>query len=113
MAKTILVTGAAGFIGSHVTQALLERGDRVIGVDNLNDYYSPAQKRGNLDEVRSQSARWENFTFLEADLRDRDSVRQFMAGHAFDAIVHLAGMAGVRIRSSSPTSISASISKAR
>ncbi len=93
MAKSILVTGAAGFIGSHVTQALSQRGDRVVGVDNLNDYYSPAQKRANLDELRGQAA---NFTFVEADLCERDLAQQLLAGHAFDAILHLAGMAGVR-----------------
>jgi UDP-glucuronate 4-epimerase len=93
MAKTILVTGAAGFIGSHIAQALLQRGDRVVGVDNLNDYYAPAQKRANLDELRGHAA---NFTFVEADLCERDLAQRLLAGHAFDAILHLAGMAGVR-----------------
>ena len=52
MGKTILVTGAAGFIGSHTAQLLASRGDKVIGLDNLNDYYNPARKRANLEEVR-------------------------------------------------------------
>ncbi|MEM2002849.1 MAG: NAD-dependent epimerase/dehydratase family protein [Candidatus Methanomethylicaceae archaeon] len=51
MSKIILVTGAAGFIGSHVAQALLARGDTVVGLDNLSDYYDPARKRANLEEV--------------------------------------------------------------
>ena len=51
MSKVHLVTGAAGFIGSHVTQALLARGDRVVGLDNLNDYYSPARKQANLAAI--------------------------------------------------------------
>jgi UDP-glucuronate 4-epimerase len=96
MAKTILVTGAAGFIGSNVAQALLKRGDRVVGVDNFNDYYAPAQKRANLEELRQQAATPENFTFLEGDLRDRALVQQMFAAHAFDAILHLAGIGGVR-----------------
>ena len=52
MSKTILVTGAAGFIGSHTIQALVTRGDQVVGLDNFNDYYDPARKRANVEEVR-------------------------------------------------------------
>jgi len=96
MGKTILVTGAAGFIGSHVSQALLKRGDRVVGVDNLNDYYAPAQKRANLEEVRQQTAASENFTFVDADVRDRPLVQRLFKAYALDAILHLAGMGGVR-----------------
>jgi UDP-glucuronate 4-epimerase len=96
MAKTILVTGAAGFIGSNVAQALLNRGDRVVGIDNFNDYYAPAQKRANLEEVCQQAATPENLTFVEGDLRDRALVQRLLAAHAFDAILHLAGMGGVR-----------------
>lgn len=96
MAKTILVTGAAGFIGSHVAQALLKRGDRVVGVDNLNDYYAPAQKRANLAELHAHTATSENFTFIEGDVRERALAPRLLAAHAFDAILHLAGMAGVR-----------------
>lgn len=96
MGKTILVTGAAGFIGSHVAQALLNRGDRVVGVDNFNDYYAPAQKQANLDELRQQVATPENFTYLEGDLRDRALVQRILTAQGFDAILHLAGMGGVR-----------------
>ena len=72
--RTFLVTGAAGFIGSHTAVRLLERGDRVVGLDNLNDYYDPARKRANLEEVR-RVARRGQFTFVEGDIRDRALVR--------------------------------------
>jgi UDP-glucuronate 4-epimerase len=94
--KTILVTGAAGFIGSHTAVALLQRGDRVVGLDNLNDYYDPARKRANLVEVGATSGAGERFTFIQGDIRDRDLVRRLFADHAFDAVAHLAAMAGVR-----------------
>jgi UDP-glucuronate 4-epimerase len=92
LSKTILVTGAAGFIGSHVTERLLARGDRVVGLDNLNDYYSPTRKQANLAELGNP----ENFTFLEADVRDRETVLSIVQTHAPAAIAHLAAMAGVR-----------------
>lgn len=91
----VLVTGAAGFIGSHCVEAFLRRGDRVVGLDNLNDYYSPARKRKNLDEVRQSAATPGQFEFIEGDIRDRARVRELVATR-FDAIVHLAAMAGVR-----------------
>ncbi|MEO6202300.1 MAG: NAD-dependent epimerase/dehydratase family protein, partial [Nitrospirales bacterium] len=60
MGKTILVTGAAGFIGSHAVEALIRRGDQVIGLDNLNDYYDPARKEKNLREVteHAKTGKW-------------------------------------------------------
>ena len=72
-ARTFLVTGAAGFIGSHTAIRLLERGDHVVGLDNFNDYYDPARKRANLDEVQRAAAAESsgNFTFVEGDIRDR------------------------------------------
>lgn len=99
MGKTILVTGAAGFIGSHTAAALLARGDAVVGLDNLNDYYDPARKRANLAEVdagRASLARAGPFTFIEGDIRDRALVARVFEGHRFDAVAHLAAMAGVR-----------------
>jgi UDP-glucuronate 4-epimerase len=96
MAKTIFVTGAAGFIGSHLVQALLMRGDYVVGLDNLNDYYDPARKRANLAEVEAAIPRPKNFTFVQGDIRDRDLVGRLYAGHSFDVVVHLAAMAGIR-----------------
>ena len=92
MASTILVTGAAGFIGSHLAQRLVARGDRVAALDNFNTYYDPAIKRRNVAAL----ARGGGFTLLEGDIRDRDAVTRALAAHKPDAIVHLAAMAGVR-----------------
>jgi len=94
--KKILLTGAAGFIGSNTATALLQRGDVVVGVDNLNDYYDPARKQANLEEVRAEAPDAENFIFHRTDIRDEDGIEALFAEHDFDAIVHLAAMAGVR-----------------
>jgi UDP-glucuronate 4-epimerase len=96
MAQSYLLTGAAGFIGSHVAQALLARGDAVVGLDNLNTYYPPDRKRANLNEVRRAAPDPARFTFVEGDLRDRALVGRLFAEHDFAAVVHLAAMAGVR-----------------
>jgi UDP-glucuronate 4-epimerase len=99
MGKTILVTGAAGFIGSHAAAALLARGDTVVGLDNLNDYYDPARKRANLAEVeagRPRTAQAGTFTFVEGDIRDRELLTRLFQDQRIDAVVHLAAMAGVR-----------------
>lgn len=88
----VLVTGAAGFIGSHVTEALAARGRRVVGLDNLDPYYDVAIKRGNLDAL----ARIQDFTFVEGDIRDADAVERVFTGHGVGEVVHLAAMAGVR-----------------
>jgi UDP-glucuronate 4-epimerase len=95
MSKTILVTGAAGFIGSHTTQALLARGDAVVALDNFNSYYDPARKRANLAEVR-QALPGASLTLVEGDIRDRALVRRVVEQARPDAIIHLAAMAGVR-----------------
>ncbi|HET9483125.1 MAG TPA: NAD-dependent epimerase [Xanthomonadales bacterium] len=89
---TILVTGAAGFIGSHVAQVLLARGDRVVGLDNLNAYYDVTLKEARLARLTPH----ERFTFARADLVDRAALAQLFATHGFDAVVHLAAQAGVR-----------------
>jgi UDP-glucuronate 4-epimerase len=103
MNKTILVTGAAGFIGSHTAGALLARGDRVVGLDNLNDYYDPARKRANLDEIKATAPDPAAFTFVQGDVRDRDLLaRLFASTQSLDAIVHLAAMAGVRASVADP-----------
>lgn len=94
--KKILLTGAAGFIGSNAATALLRRGDTVVGVDNLNDYYDPARKRANLDEVRAGAPDSEKFIFHQSDVRDDDAMEALFAKHDFDAVIHLAAMAGVR-----------------
>jgi UDP-glucuronate 4-epimerase len=102
MGKTLLVTGAAGFIGSHVAQALLRRGDTVIGLDNLNDYYNPARKRANLAEVRQAAPEEKRFQFIEGDIRDRKLLGRLFAEQKFDAVVNLAAMAGVRVSIEDP-----------
>jgi UDP-glucuronate 4-epimerase len=88
---TILVTGAAGFIGSHVTQALLARGERVMGLDNLHDYYSPARKRANLAEIGESL----DLRFVEGDIRDADALRTLFAAERPNKISHLAAMPGI------------------
>lgn len=88
----VLVTGAAGFIGSHLSRTLLQRGDTVVGVDNFNDYYDPARKRANVDQL----VPFHRFSMLEADIRDRGRMLDLCAEGKFDAIAHLAAMAGVR-----------------
>lgn len=93
--RKILVTGAAGFIGMHVSQALLARGDTVIGLDNLNDYYDPQLKRDRVAALQAgpDSAR---FQFAKADLVDMAGLNALFDAHGFDGVVHLAAQAGVR-----------------
>lgn len=105
MSKTIFVTGAAGFIGSHTMQALVTRGDRVVGLDNFNDYYDPARKRANVEEVRRalrQSGQAEALTFIEGDIRNQHTIAQIFSNYEFEGIVHLAAMAGVRASMENP-----------
>ena len=101
MSKRVLVTGAAGFIGSSVSQALLRRGDAVVGLDNLNDYYDPARKRANLAEVAATSPE-ADFTFVEGDIRDRGLLSDLFTSQPIDAVAHLAAMAGVRVSLENP-----------
>ena len=88
----ILVTGAAGFIGMHVARRLAERGDEVIGLDNLNDYYSPALKQARLNEL----AIYPNFRFVRMDVADATAINTLFAAEKFQRVVHLAAQAGVR-----------------
>ena len=90
-ASKILLTGGAGFIGSSVTDALLERGDAVTVLDNFNDFYDPAIKRKNAAEIEAKGAR-----LVEGDIRDGALVTKLFAEGAFDGVIHLAAMAGVR-----------------
>lgn len=88
----ILVTGAAGFIGMHVSQLLLARGDSVVGIDNLNDYYDPRLKSDRLARLKPHPG----FEFLHMDIADRGAVGRLFGEGAFDRVVHLAAQAGVR-----------------
>jgi len=88
----VLVTGTAGFIGSHLAAALLARGDTVVGLDNFNDYYDPHRKRDNVATLASKP----RFTLEEVDVRDEQALRRICQQHPFDAVAHLAAMAGVR-----------------
>lgn len=88
----VFVTGAAGFVGSRLSKMLLARGDEVLGLDNLNDYYPVVHKRRNLSELTGQKG----FTFIEGDLRDAPGLLQMFQQHKPDAVAHLAAMAAVR-----------------
>jgi UDP-glucuronate 4-epimerase len=91
---TILVTGVAGFIGSSVALELMKRGDQVVGIDNLNDYYDPGLKRARLE--RLYDAHGNSFTFGEVDFGDWPALERYLANHRFDRIVHVGAQAGVR-----------------
>lgn len=88
----ILVTGGAGFIGSHLCEFLLNRGDQVVAIDCLNTYYDPAIKRRNLQSALAHK----NFTFVEADILDEKALPALFDRHGLDVVVHLAARAGVR-----------------
>jgi UDP-glucuronate 4-epimerase len=95
-ARTFLVTGTAGFIGSHTAIRLLERGDHVVGLDNFNDYYDPKRKRSNLEDVRDAARSNGTFTFVEGDIRDRGLLAEVFQAQPLSGVAHLAAMAGVR-----------------
>ena len=88
----ILVTGGAGFIGSHLSETLLKQGQEVICLDSFNDYYNPEIKRNNVSLLQGQS----NYTLIEGDILNLDLLRQIFADYKFDIVVHLAARAGVR-----------------
>lgn len=88
----VLVTGAAGFIGSNLAEKLAKRGDEVVGIDNFNDYYDPAKKRANETRLNQ----YDNFRMIEEDIRNRQFLLDLFAEEQFEAVAHLAAMAGVR-----------------
>jgi UDP-glucuronate 4-epimerase len=88
----ILVTGAAGFIGSHVSHILLDRGDEVVGLDNLNDYYDVRLKESRLQRLTAYA----KFRFVKLDVADRAGMEALFAAEKFDKVIHLAAQAGVR-----------------
>ncbi|MBN1881194.1 MAG: GDP-mannose 4,6-dehydratase [Deltaproteobacteria bacterium] len=89
---TIAITGGAGFIGSHLADRLLESGERVVNIDNFNDYYNPAVKRRNIAAAQETPL----YTLCEGDIRDRGFVGEVLDAHRPDLVIHLAAMAGVR-----------------
>lgn len=94
----VLVTGAAGFIGYHLSQALLARGDSVVGIDNLNDYYDVSLKEARLSRLNAQGG----FQFHHLDVADRSGMEGIFKQHDFDRVVHLAAQAGVRYSIENP-----------
>ncbi len=97
MAK-FLVTGAAGFIGSHVAKVLLDRGDTVVGYDNVNDYYDPSLKEARLERLTPSS----EFRLVRGDVADRPLVEKLFREERFDVVIHLAAQAGVRYSLTNP-----------
>jgi UDP-glucuronate 4-epimerase len=96
--KKILVTGAAGFIGSQLSKRLLARGDEVIGLDNLNDYYDVNLKKARLSQLEDQS----NFQFVQLNLEDRAAIADLFKNQKIDKVVNLAAQAGVRYSIENP-----------
>jgi UDP-glucuronate 4-epimerase len=96
--NAVLVTGAAGFIGFHVSQQLLSAGRNVVGLDVVNDYYDPRLKEARLDVLKRQSG----FTFLKLDLANRAATKSLFEQHHFSTVIHLAAQAGVRYSLQNP-----------
>ena len=104
----ILVTGAAGFIGFHISKALLEKGHRVVGLDNINDYYDPILKFARLNQLgvieehskvynqKAASNKYDSFTFIRINLEDKEELIELFDYEKFDVVCHLAAQAGVR-----------------
>lgn len=93
-----LVTGSAGFIGFHTTRSLLERGDTVVGLDNLNDYYDVSLKEARLEQLQS----YDQFSFHRENLEDRPALQKLFQNEPFEVVIHLAAQAGVRYSLENP-----------
>jgi len=102
MKRPVLVTGAAGFIGAAVTRLLLERGDSVVGVDNLNSYYNPALKRARLERIEQIPGATERFRFVPLDVENGAALAELFAQERPSGVVHLAAQAGVRYSIENP-----------
>src|SRR5690625_3707269 len=96
--KTLLITGSAGFVGYYLSKKLLDQGCQVIGIDNLNDYYNVNLKHARLDKLKP----YDNFTFIKADVSDKEKVHQLFAEYKPNMVVHLAAQAGVRYSLENP-----------
>lgn len=94
----ILVTGAAGFIGFHLAKRLLERGDEIVGIDNMNDYYTPKLKEARLAQIVNHPS----FKFIKGDIADRELMPRLFEDEKFDKVVNLAAQAGVRYSIENP-----------
>ena len=88
----ILVTGGAGFIGSNLCEKLINAGEKIICIDNFNDYYNPKIKEENLRSLEGST----NFTLYRMDILDREKLEEVFGKHRFDMVIHLAARAGVR-----------------
>ena len=103
MTDKVLITGAAGFIGFHLSQRLMRDGYDIIGIDNLNDYYDPALKQMRLAALgKAQEETKAEFQFLEMDLADRNAIARLFAAGRFDVVINLAAQAGVRYSLENP-----------
>jgi len=96
--KSVLVTGGAGFIGSHLVDRLLTAGERVTVIDNFNNFYDPALKRANVAAHLDHN----RYTLVEGDIRDAAVVERVFSNGGFDQVIHLAAMAGVRLSLKNP-----------
>lgn len=103
MTEKVLITGAAGFIGFHLSQRLMREGFNVVGIDNLNDYYDPALKQMRLGALtETQQEKNAEFEFIEIDLADREAIVGLFAAGKFDVVINLAAQAGVRYSLENP-----------